>query len=359
MLRKKLVAALAAPALALLISPSILAQDSTEATEPSLKISGSVDGYYRYDFAKQGNNYTSFTSTHNTFALGMASVKFEHKGEKVSAVADLGFGPRAREFAYTDDGITQAIKQLYVTYSPTDWLSFSLGTWGTHVGYEVLDPQVNRNYSMSYMFTNGPFSHTGFKANVTRGSHGFMVGIANATDFRIPPPGMMNKKFFLAQYSLTLDKVSAYLNFVGGQNPDTSKGSQIDAVITAKVTDKFSLGFNGTYASTKAWDGVKNLDGNGWWGSALYLNFDPQPWLGLTLRGELFSDKNQLKVFGNALEGGSIFATTLSANFKTGGFTFIPEFRLDNANQDFIFYDKDGATTRSAASFILAAVYSF
>jgi hypothetical protein len=359
MLRKKIVAAFAAPALALLISTSLLAQDTTVAPEPALKITGSVDGYYRYDFAKQGNNYTSFTSTHNTFALGMASVKFEHKGEKVSAVADLGFGPRAREFSYTDDGITQAIKQLYVTYSPTDWLSFSLGTWGTHVGYEVLDPQVNKNYSMSYMFTNGPFSHTGFKANVTKGIHGFMLGIANATDYRIPPAGMINKKFFLAQYSLTLDKISAYLNFVGGQNPDTSKGSQIDAVITAKVTDKFSLGFNGTYASTKTWDGAKNLDGNGWWGSALYLNFDPQPWLGLTLRGELFSDKNQLKVFANALEGGNIFATTLSANFKTGGFTFIPEFRLDNASKDFIFFDKDGASAKSAASFLVAAVYSF
>lgn len=359
MLRKKLVAALAAHALALLLSSALFAQDSTQTPEPALKISGSVDGYYRYDFAKQINNYTSFTGTHNSFALGMASVKFEHTGGKVSAVADLGFGPRAREFAYTDEGITQAIKQLYVTYSPTDWLSFSLGTWGTHVGYEVLDPQTNRNYSMSYMFTNGPFSHTGFKANVSKGNHGFMLGIANATDYRIPPAGLINKKFFLAQYSLTLDKISAYVNFVSGQNPDTSKGSQVDAVITAKVSDKFSLGYNGTFATTKAWDGVKTLDGDGWWGSALYLNFDPQPWFGLTLRGELFGDKNQLKVFSNALEGGNIFATTLSANFKTGGFTFIPEFRYDKASQDFIFYDKDGATTRSAASFIVAAIYSF
>ena len=91
----------------------------------------------------------------------MASVKFEHKGRKVSAVADLGFGPRAKDFSYTDDGITQAIKQLYVSYAPTDWVKFTVGTWATHVGYELLDPQLNRNYSMSYMFTNGPFSHTG------------------------------------------------------------------------------------------------------------------------------------------------------------------------------------------------------
>jgi hypothetical protein len=361
MLRKKLVAAMAAPALALTLSNSVNAQDSAAAAapEPALKISGSVDGYYRYNFDKMVNNYTSFTGTHNTFMLGMGSIKVEHKGEKVSAVVDLGFGPRAREFAYTDDGITQAIKQLYVSYSPADWLTFTLGTWGTHVGYEVLDPQVNRNYSMSYMFTNGPFSHTGLKANLTKGKHGFMVGVANATDYRIPPDDMMNKKFFLAQYSLALDKVSAYLNFVSGQAPDTSKSSQIDAVITAKFTDKFSVGFNGTYASVKFWDGAKNLDGKGWWGAALYLNLDPKPWFGLTLRGELFNDDNQIKTYSIAPTGGSIFATTLSANFKTGGFTFIPEFRFDNASEDGIFFDKDGITKKSTASFLIAAIYAF
>jgi hypothetical protein len=359
MLRKNLFAGLATTAIVLSFSTSAKSQDTTAVEESSFKISGSVDGYYKYDFAKTAaNTYTSFTQTHNSFALGMASVKFEHTGNKVSAVADLGFGPRARDFSYADDGITQAIKQLYVTYAPADWISFTLGTWGTHVGYEVLDPQVNRNYSMSYMFTNGPFSHTGVKANITKGNHGFMLGISNPTDYRIPPTDQINKKFFLAQYSLGLENFSAYLNFVSGQAPDSSKSAQIDAAITGKVSDKFSIGFNGTYATVKGWDGVKNVDGDGWWGSALYLNFDPQPWFGLTLRGELFNDKNQLKVYSGAPKGGSIFATTLSANFKKGGFTFIPEIRFDNGSEE-IFVDKNGAASKSMGNFLFAAIYAF
>jgi Putative beta-barrel porin-2, OmpL-like. bbp2 len=332
-----------------------------EKKEPTLTITGSVDGYYKYDFAKtKANSYTSFTQTHNSFALGMASVKFEHKGGKVGAVADLGFGPRAKDFSYTDDGITQAIKQLYISYSPTDWLKFTLGTWATHIGYELLDPQLNRNYSMSYMFTNGPFSHTGFKAEVSKGKHSAMLGIANATDFRTPPDGYINKKFLLAQYSYApTDKIKIYLNYVGGQNPDTSKTNQFDAVVTAKISDKFNIGYNGTVNSTQLWDGVKNIESKSWWGSALYLNFDPQSWFGLTLRGELFSDKNQFKVYSASSEGGTIFSTTLSANFKSGGFIFIPEFRLDNANKEVLFLDKDGAFTKSAASFVFAAIYSF
>lgn len=330
-----------------------------EKKDPVLTITGSVDGYYKYDFGKTtANSFTSFTQTHNSFSLGMASLKFEHKGEKVSAVADLGFGPRAKSFAYTDDGITQAIKQLYVSYSPTDWLKFSLGTWGTHVGYELLDPQLNRNYSMSYMFTNGPFSHTGFKAEVSKGKHGAMLGIANATDYRIPPDGYINKKFLLAQYSFAAsDNVKFFVNYVGGQNPDTSKTNQFDAVITAKISDKFNIGYNGTINSTQFWDGTKNTESLAWWGSALYLNFDPKPWFGLTLRGEYFSDKNNLKIAVNP-DGCNIFATTLSANFKSGGFTFIPEFRLDNSNKD-TFVDKDGMYKKAAANFLFAAVYSF
>lgn len=51
--------------------------------EPVLTITGSADVYFKYDFAKsKSNSLTSFTQSHNAFSLGMASVKFEHKGEK-------------------------------------------------------------------------------------------------------------------------------------------------------------------------------------------------------------------------------------------------------------------------------------
>lgn len=347
-------------AVAVSTTETISAPATPEKKEPFLTISGSADVYYKLDFSKQAaNNRTSFTGTHNNFAIGMASVKFEHKGEKVSMVADLGFGPRTREFAYTDDGITQAIKQLYISYSPADWIKFTAGTWATHVGYELVDPQLNRNYSMSYMFTNGPFTHTGVKAELSKGKSGVMIGLANATDYRIPPSDQVNKKFLIAQYSFAAsDNVKFYLNYVGGKNPDTSKMNQFDLVATAKVSDQFSLGFNGTINSTKVWDGDKNLDAKSWGGAALYLNVDPVSWFGLTLRTEYFSDKNQFKIYTGTADGASVFATTLSANFKTGGFIFIPEFRLDSGSEN-IFIDKDGNGKKGAGSFLLAAIYSF
>jgi hypothetical protein len=348
---------------AMLDSNSGAAQKTDDAAaepKPTFSITGSADVYYKFDFAKtKANNFTSFTNSQNSFSLGMASVKLENKTDKVDMVLDLGFGTRASEFTYTDNGMLQAVKQLYVSYSPADWIKFTAGSWATHVGYELLDPQLNRNYSMSYLFTNGPFSHTGFKADITKGNHGFMLGISNATDYRIMPDGQINKKFLLAQYSLAVtDDVNLYVNYVSGKSPDTSKSEQVDAVLTAKISDKFNIGVNGTIASTKAWDGAKNLSGKSWGGGALYLNVDPNSWFGLTARAEYFSDNNQLKVFSAAPMGGNIFATTLSANFKVNALTIIPEFRIDNASEN-IFTGKSGAAKSSAANFLVAAVYSF
>jgi len=332
-------------------------EQPSEEKKSTTTITGSADVYYRYNFNKtNATDFTSFTATHNSFELGMASVKLEHKTSKVSVVADLGFGKRATEFSYHDAGILAAIKQLYVSYSPADWVKLTAGSWATHVGYELVDPYLNRNYSMSYMFTNGPFFHTGVKAEVTKGMHGFMLGIANPTDYKTAPGGL-NKKAILAQYSLAYsDYFKAYLNFVGGQAPDSSKSMQYDLVITSKLTDKFSLGFNGTVNSTKFKLLDKYTDAKSWWGSALYLNVDPTSVFGLTLIGEYFSDENQLKMFSTIPDGGKIFATTLSANFKIHSLIIIPEIRVDKASSA-IFIDDQGKTKKSNGSVLLALVY--
>ena len=323
---------------------------------PSLTITGSADVYYRLDFAKQsGNSLTSFTPANNQFALGMASVKFEHKTSKVDMVADLGFGKRAADFSYNDEGILSAVKQLYVSYMPSSTVKFTAGTWATHVGYELVDPQLNRNYSMSYMFTNGPFTHTGLKADFTFGKAGIMVGIANPTDRRVIPSGVINRKFALAQFSYAFsENVKAYLNYVGGKGIDTAKSNQFDITLTSKISSKFGVGFNGTINSSKFWVNKKYTDSKSWFGSALYLNFDPTSKFGLTLRGEYFGDKDGIKLPAS----GNVFATTLSANFKVDGLIFIPEFRFDSSNK-LNFFDKDGKGKKSAGSFILAAVYAF
>jgi hypothetical protein len=329
------------------------------APAPAVIITGSADFYYRYDFNKRNTNLTSFTGSHDQFKLGMATVKLEHKTAKLDMVADLGFGPRAQEFAYNDNGVVQAIKQLYISYSPTAWVKFTGGTWATHIGYEVLDAYANRNYSMSYMFTNGPFSHTGVRADFTFGKSGFMIGVSNPTDWRTVPDTLQSNKNMIAQYSYApSDNFKLFLNYVGGKDVFDNKVHQYDLVVNAKVNSLFSLGLNGTVNKSSSpvdhWTA-----GHTWWGTALYLNLDPKPWFGLTLRSEYFSDKDGIKLHPvDGAAGAKVFANTLSALFKVDGFTFIPEFRYDHGSQE-LFTKKDGTNTKSGASFVFAAIYSF
>jgi hypothetical protein len=351
-----------------LLLSSAYAQDSTvvsEKTGPT--ISGSVDAYYRFNFsnlksdATSGpglsdfspyNNYTSFTNSQNSFELGMASLKLEHTMGKVGVVADLGFGKRAEEFSYNDANTMLAIKQAYVTYAPKDNIKFTAGSWATHVGYELVDAYLNRNYSMSYMFSYGPFFHTGVKADITAGKSGFMIGVANPTDLK---SANFQQKFGIAQYSYGGDAIKLYLNYVGGNWGSMQKQKQIDAVVTGAISDKFSIGFNGTLQSNKfkGNDGKYDDDALTWWGSALYLNVDPTSNFGLTLRGEYIDNGDTYLALPS-----SVFETTLSLNFKAGGLTIIPELRLDSGKEA-AFIKNDGTTTKSTVTGLLAAVYKF
>jgi hypothetical protein len=369
MLRKFL---LAASAIAISLfsvgqTASVPPATETPATEKeaekksSTTITGSVDAYFRYNFAnakadEATNNYTSFTNSQNSFELGMASVKLEHSMGKVGAVIDLGFGTRAEEFSYADNATRFAIKQAYVTYSPSDKLKFTAGSWGTHVGYELVDAYLNRNYSMSYMFSYGPFAHTGLKADISLGGkNNLMLGIANPTDLK---SANFQQKMMIGQFSTASknDKIKVYLNYQGGKASDEVKLNQGDLVVTGAISDKFSIGYNGTYQTWKQ----KGLDGKygddvNWFGSAIYLNVDPQPWFGLTLRGEYFDDKDGASV-GAFMS--SIFATTLSANFKVDNLTIIPEIRLESSNNQ-IYVNGSGGPTKSTATALVAAVYKF
>jgi hypothetical protein len=340
---------------------AVVAEAEVKEEKKGFSISGSADVYYRYDFGKtKANNLTSFTNSHNSFELGMASVRLEQNFSKVSMVADLGFGRRAQEFSYNDEGALAAIKQLYVSYQPADWVKVSMGSWATHVGYELVDPFANRNYSMSYMFSYGPFFHTGVKAEFTKGNHGFMVGIANPNDYKFMPDDGLNRKFLLAQYSYSAsDKFAVFVNYVGGDGLDSARGRQFDVVMTSQLTGKFGLGFNATVNTqnekvNNKFEGIQE-----WWGAALYMNFSPTDKLGFCLRNEYVKGDNNRLVFADLPNGGSIFATTLSCNIKVADcFSIIPEVRMDNANVK-IFESSKGMAVKSAGSALLACVYQF
>jgi hypothetical protein len=359
MLQKIFATGLALCCLNSAFSQSTTPQPDTTAPKSVLTISGGSDAYYRYDLGENvSNNKTSFTNSHNSFELGMVSVKIDQTFGKAGITADLGFGKRAEEFSYADDRTRLAIKQLYLSYTLKNDIKLTAGSWATHCGYELVDAFANRNYSMSYMFSYGPFLHTGIKAEKTFGKIGAMLGFANPTDLK---SASFSHKYVIGQISATSgnEKGKAYLNFHAGKPSDSVRVSQLDLVATYTMSAKFNIGVNGTIFNVQQKAAEANFGAaNPWWGLAGYFNADPYAWLGLTLRSEYFSDQNQLNVFGSALSGGSVLANTFSISFKKDNLTLMPEVRFEKATED-IFLKSSGLGTDTSVSLLLAAMYKF
>ena len=354
---------------AMLTSSFAFAQDDTEtATPPATTWGGSADAYYKYDFSKQMNGLTSFTNSQDSFELGMASVEAAHSFGKASVFVDLGFGKRAGEFSYnetTDKDINAKflIKQLFFTYQVTEKFKFVAGSFGTHIGYEVLDAVDNKNYSMSYAFSYGPFFNTGLKAQYTSGKFTAMFGITNPTDFKSAMDAGSSQKTYIGQLGYIGETGSAYLNFTSGSTnptpgtlvvPSDENKTQIDFVASKTISDSFGLGFNATYAKSKN-DFDSTLDGE-WFALVGYANYSFKPDLLLAYRIEYFDAKDALNL--GTLNGSSVFANTLSLNYKVGKLTIIPEVRYDAASED-IFLDKDALPTGGSFYALLATTYSF
>jgi len=338
-------------------------KEAEEEDEGALQMSGFVDAYYQNIFTKDASDNslgfpTSFTPEDGGFSVGMVNLLLEKAVGKVGFVGQVGFGPRANDA----NGAFPNLQQLYVTYSPSDAVTFTMGQFGTFVGYEVIDAPVNVNYSTSYLFSYGPFFHTGLKADfaIAEG-FGAMVGVFNNTDSRFNAPGY----YFGGQLSAEIGGLAAYLNVLTGTDEQDVVGDedattfQVDLTATYQVSESFMLGLNASDKST-------SLDGNsgdGFTGVAVYVTAGLSDNFSLNLRAESFSEKAPE---GIIIDGRSVFAITASGNITLGdSFVLIPEVRFDSSGDfatthsggiiDFGGADEDD----SIASFILAGVYSF
>jgi hypothetical protein len=138
----------------LLVASSFIL-NAQEEDKGTFTLSGSVDTYYSSNLSKNSLGTIGVLSDvpANGFGLGMVNTVFSYEKGKTGVVADLAYGPRAN----AANAYTGAINQLYAYYNFSEKITFTLGQFNTFLGYEVISPSVNFNYSVSYLFNAGPF----------------------------------------------------------------------------------------------------------------------------------------------------------------------------------------------------------
>ncbi|HUH46048.1 MAG TPA: outer membrane beta-barrel protein [Arenibacter sp.] len=341
------------PIIILLSSFPLLSQgNNTEIKK--LTLSGSIDAYYRVNL-NGDNRFNKTTDRPNAapgssfsnlpgFALGMANITASYKGEKVGFVADLVFGPRGTDAIFNSplySATGNTVNQLYAYWQVHRSVKLTFGNFNTFMGYEVISPVGNFNYSTSYLFSYGPFSHTGIKIDIVLTDRlSLILAAMNPTDqTELNPSGKY-------AYGAQLGYNGQFLNILMDDG-----AFEIDLTGSFDVSDKFYLGINAAYY---------DYDDLGFAGMALYPRFRTSEHFTVGLRGEYFVETGNFGAIGTGKEDSDLFAITLTGSATIGNLIIKPELRLDSSSDPSLnFLDKDLLPQKSLSSFVLAVIYGF
>jgi hypothetical protein len=325
----------------LFVATAIFAQE--EATEKKLSITGSVDGYYQTYLTAPDDQAPAFGTAfadQSGFAIGMANIIASYESGNVGAVLDLVTGPRGAGATFNSDIVDGIVNQAYVYWNVSEGTTLTFGRWNTFLGYEVIAPAANFNYSCSYLFSSGPFSHVGLKADFALSDDvSLMLAITNPWD--------TNNTSFSGEYALgaQLGYSGQYLNLYYDSGNNGGLGFEIDYTGGFDLSDDFFLGINAAY---------NDNDGSGFYGAALYPQLATSDSFSLGLRGELFG------FHGDGDDLPSVLGLTLTGSLVVEDNLIIkPEIRLDSWSNSMPYIDNDGAASDNLAAVAIAAIVSF
>ncbi len=373
-----------------LIKPNNPIEKSTTTTETEVvdnpknefEFSGSVDAYFHKSFNRDEQAPGTSFGNLPGFALGMVNLIGTYKDNKFTVIADLVFGPRGYDAVFNSGYTNQHIvNQLLISYQATDKLIFNIGQFNTFLGYEVISPTLNFHYSTSYMFSYGPFSHTGLRADLTF-DNGLLAKVAlmNPTDH--VEFDDVEAYSLGGQLGYTSKSGGIWLNVLYGDqdgalknvDPDgdgQSEGATLQTDITGGWTfgTKFYLGVNATYRIVQVGEEL-NINNEivkssgttkGFSGLAIYPKLSLTENWAVGVRAEYFQVKNNyINPIGLDDNGdGTVIDLTASLNYTIGKLTIIPEYRIDITSEDSFTNLSSLEGAKNLSTINVAAVFKF
>ena len=372
------------------------APDTTPAPTPApnykIQYNGLIDGYYMYQFndphssGLAGNNIlpgdNSYAVRVNTPTLAEAELNVFANAKPNAlgfhATLQSGDTPAIDHFAFnganSSEGRYQNIQQLYATYAiGGNGAGIDFGKFYTPFGYEVVDANLNYNYTRSLPFFFLPVYHAGFRA-YTPNIKGFTItgiianalyntntaGVSDDHKNNYAYIGSLNytdpkgKFVFITSDGYSEDKFNVVTDTV--DNGGVSKIFLSDNDFTYNATTTVTLGANFEYADFK-----QSNNHNKEYGYAAYAKDQFTPKQALAAR---FSAE-QVKFDGSlGISDAKPTEVTLTYEYKpASNFTTRLEYRHDSVsgnNGAPAFVDGNGAITKKDQDLvILAGLFTF
>jgi hypothetical protein len=345
-----------------------------------IEVHGFASSSYSYNFNQPNDNLNDFRvydDDDNSFKFDTGELVIKKDATKVGDVGfrtDLTYGfsnPQANESAGAGGNLTGDDFDLqigFVQYNAPvgNGLLIDFGKFATHVGAEVMDGYDgwNYNFSKSFLFNFGPFTHTGVRMQyAVSDTVGVLAmvsnGIDNTTDNN-------SAKGFGGQISWApVDNVALYFNYFGtaeDQEGDTNNTDELrnfyDIVADIGVCKNVSLNLNFVYGSEDNARGT-NLDAE-WWGFSGIVRYDVNEWFSLNFRGQIFDDEDGVRTGGNATPTvQTLTSYTITPEIRVNNNMVIrAEYRHDNSDIN-SFTDDDSTATDTQDTVAINALFYF
>jgi hypothetical protein len=375
------------------LSPAaaVFADDAPKSWFQQITVNAFASASWQWNFNQPASKITglgpgqprAFDYDHNSFRIDAAEVVVQkavaNKGD-FGFRLDVTFGAVARLAAaaglFHNAPNDIDLQQAYVSYIiPLGrGLRLDAGKFVTPAGYELIEGYdgYNDNFSHSYLFTYGPYTHTGLKLTCPVSDKiSVMAMLINGWDVVVDNNAA--KSFGITVALTPVAPLAIYLSYIGGPERSDSNSdfrNLVDVVLTYQVTPRLKLGLNADFG----------YESNGKQVPSTTVPLDPATtapvlvsigdarWLmvDLYLRGQItrrFATSIRLEVFddfdGNRTAGAGpamtpfygqeqlLFAGTLTPEVRlTDALLVRAEFRYDRSFKRALFESSTGAITK-------------
>ncbi len=317
--------------------------------------------------ATQGRNFNSF----NLQQVGVIVSKQPKEGfggylnvtagEDAAPIASTGFGAAAgsNNSAHVVD-----MTQAYASYT-RGGLTVIGGKFSTLAGAELITTPSNKNYTHTWMFGWGPYTHTGLRATYVFNDKVTLVAGANNGWDQVTST-TSSKTTELSLVLAPAKVFSLATTYYQGKEVAATAGTRkyLDVIGTINATDKlnFVLDYaNGKQANANLPTGAM---GEARWNAlAAYANYQFTDVWRASYRWESFDDKDGYRS-GLATAAGTPLGQKLTSNTLTVGYApaknmeLRGEVRFDKSTQN-AFLQSNGTGKNSQNEIALQAVYQF
>lgn len=324
-------------------------------TQGGIDFTFMFDGYANKSFNNPDSGFNqlrNFDLRANTAHVNMGMITIDRAPAPVGFHLDVGFG-QTFDVIHSTDRAPEAFKyfkQAYISVKPKSWhgVQIDAGEFVTSAGAEVIETNMNWNYSRSLLFAWAiPYYHFGVRASVPIGK--FTAGVQVVQGWNNIYDNNSGKTVGLTG-AYAWKKVTWFHNYyVGPEKTNINKGIRqlYDTTVLVNATDKLSYYVNFDYGRDK------NI-GEGaaqWTGIAGAARYAFTSKFAVAGRLELFDDMDGFST-GTAQK---VKEATLTGEYKMCSWLMTRlEFRDDWSNQPY--FQKNSGTAKSQPTILLGLV---